>query len=206
MAAPTVIFVEGTGMVKVYIASAAAAGAVGPVWPAARQAQLDKTKNACHRQARYGVWRLLEYALRDALGLELRQLELSLNEGKWTCPECFFSLSHSKNAVAVAVATEPVGVDVEYVRPLSASLAEKILSEEELTAFRGLSPENGQAYLLDRWCKKESLFKWGHLPAYRPRELCPGDMTRTATFRLAGQQYTVAVTACDPQPPQFHIT
>lgn len=189
--------------VKVYISSVSAAGELQPVWPAGRQAQLEETKNARHRQARYAVWRLLEYALRDALGLELRQLRLSLKDGKWTCPECFFSLAHSENAVAVAISTQPVGVDIEMDRPLRPELADKILSDEEMAAFRQLSPLGKQAYLIDRWCKKESMFKWGEGSVYRPKTLIPGVESRAGGFRLEGQLYTVAITCRDREPPRF---
>ena len=189
---------------KVYIAAVEAVS-VEPVWPDARQAQLDATKNEAHRQARYAAWRLLEYALWDGLGLRLQALQLTLKEGKWSCPQCFFSISHSKHAVAVAVSTEPVGVDIEFVRQPRADLAQKICSPGEMEQFLRLPCRERDVFLLHSWCKKESLFKYGDAPVFHPRELIPGDMTAARTLSVQGQPYAWAITCREPEAAQVQI-
>jgi len=42
-----------------------------------------------------------------------------------------FNVSHSKKYTVVAVSDKPIGVDIEVIRPFSASAAAKHLSEEE---------------------------------------------------------------------------
>ena len=184
--------------VKVYIAPVLDAP-VRPVWPEARQAQLDATKNDAHRKARYQVWRLLEYALRDGFGLELPQLQLTLKDGKWSCPQCFFSLSHSHQAVAVAVSQQPVGIDIEPVRPLRRELETKLLGDGELAECRLLSDEDACAYLLRKWCEKESVFKLGNEALYRPRMVTPGELTRVVTAQLPDGAYCLAVASRSPE-------
>ena len=189
---------------KVYIAAVDDVS-VAPVWPDARQAQLDATKNEAHRKARYAAWRLLEYALWDGLGLHLRQLQLTVKEGKWTCSQCFFSISHSGGVVAVAVSTEPVGVDIESVRQPRADLAQKICSPREMEQLLRLPPRERDRYLLHSWCKKESMFKYGDAPVFHPRELIPGDMTAAQTLSVQGQPYAWAITCREAEAAQVQI-
>ena len=136
-------------------------GEMGQVSPPARQAQLDSTANKAMRRQRYYAWKLLEYGLRQSLGLSLEQLTLQLDKnGKWSCGECYFSLSHCHGAVAVAVSTEVVGVDIESsARIPSPNLAKKILSPEELAEYTSIAGDKQPGYLLKKWCQKESIFK-----------------------------------------------
>ena len=158
----------GRAFVNFYIASPANS-TVFPVYPAARQAQLDSTQSENARLQRYGVWKLLEYAVEHSLGLPLQSLTLECHGGKWGCKECFFSLSHCDGAVAVAVSDGPVGVDIEPVsRMLSPGIARKILTETEFSVYQ--QAENPQSYLLERWCVRESLFKGGFDGMFQPRQ------------------------------------
>ncbi|MDR1657428.1 MAG: 4'-phosphopantetheinyl transferase superfamily protein [Deltaproteobacteria bacterium] len=73
--------------------------------------------------------------------------------------ECHFSLSHSGDWVALSVWGCLCGVDVETVRqkPVSESLAARVLTEEEMTYFNqwGCDPMLFSAL----WTRKESLVK-----------------------------------------------
>ena len=109
-------------MSKVYIAMVLQEE-MQPVWPEARQLQLEQTTNFKHRQARYTAWRLLRYALWEELGLRMEELHFSLEDGKWSCRECYFSITHSGCMVAVAVGHQPVGVDMEKFRRVDPELA-----------------------------------------------------------------------------------
>ena len=81
---------------------------------AARQALIEKTVNEPMKRQRYYVWKLLEYALKNSFLLQPETIAFSVDEnGKWSCPDCYFSLSHCNDAVAVAVSATPVGVDIE---------------------------------------------------------------------------------------------
>ena len=175
-------------MADLYIAPVPA-GSMESLFPPQRQAQLEATKDQGHRRQRYGVWKLLEYALSQSLGLELRRLQLTLDDrGRWSCQECYFSLSHTDEAVAVAVSRQPIGIDIERLdRPLHPSLPSKILTPDQLAEYTALAEAEKQPYLLQRWCAKESLFKWQE--AAQP----PAPPAQTGIISIGGKAYCYAV-------------
>jgi len=62
---------------------------------------------------------------------------------------------------AVAISDAPVGVDIEVLdRPLHPGLPKKILTPGGQAEFAALEEIRKQPYLLQKWCEKESLFKW----------------------------------------------
>ena len=97
--------------------------------------------------------------LRVALGLEALP-ELMTNEyGKpFLLGGPQFSLSHTRGAVAAAIGTGPVGVDVERIRPIREDLPRRVLSPAELSWFRerGGRPED----FFTLWTLKESYYKY----------------------------------------------
>ena len=151
-------------------------GDLGQVFPPARQAQIDGTTNEAMRRQRYYVWKLLEHGLLQSLGLSLEQLTLQLSQtGKWSCCECYFSLSHCRGAVAVAVSTEPVGVDIELTERIpSEGLAKKILSPAERAEYDAAAPDSQPMFLLEKWCQKESIFKITGAGLFTPATTHPG--------------------------------
>ncbi len=44
----------------------------------------------------------------------------------------FISISHSKDMIAAAVSERPVGIDIEYIRPVSEKLRKRICNEADL--------------------------------------------------------------------------
>lgn len=77
-------------------------------------------------------------------------------------PEVKISLSHSGGLALLAISAGPrVGIDVELVRPRPrlARLAERVLTPEELAAWRSRpEPERLRAFL-DAWTAKEAYLK-----------------------------------------------
>lgn len=74
--------------------------------------------------------------------------------------EFHFSISHCRDFVAVFIAPQPVGVDVELVDEKVNRIKNKFLSVEELQLLNGL---NGADYLKTLtlfWSCKETMFKW----------------------------------------------
>jgi phosphopantetheinyl transferase len=125
------------------------------------------------------------------LGLSLEQLRLTLHgSGRWSCEECFFSLAHSGQAVAVAISDAPIGVDLERLdRRVNPSLSRKILSPRQQEAFSLLDSSRQSRYLLETWCIRESLFKWREAASKDQPE--PPSLTGTVT--VAGQDYCYGV-------------
>lgn len=68
-----------------------------------------------------------------------------------------FSLSHTKGAVVLAVDPDPVGVDVEALRPISPKLPRRVLSGQEFAWFSARGSRPADFFTL--WTLKESYYK-----------------------------------------------
>jgi 4'-phosphopantetheinyl transferase len=130
---------------------------------------------------------LLRELLRAATGIPVDAWEVSAERG--TAPlararrrqvgmdAIHVSLSHRLGWVAAAVASAPVGVDVECERPMRTDPAERaalMLSHGEIAAWQALAPQEQQGALLTRWTAKEAWFKAS------PPELARWDFRRVA--------------------------
>ncbi len=71
-------------------------------------------------------------------------------------PSVFFSISHSGQAVLCAADDFPLGADLQEVRGIKLSAAEKFCSREELSRLSG----NTDRELCRLWCVKESYAKF----------------------------------------------
>jgi len=72
-------------------------------------------------------------------------------------PDIHFSISHTKNAILVALADHPVGADVEEVRHPSEGLIRKTMNEEE-TALIAAAADPDLAFTT-LWTRKEAVLK-----------------------------------------------
>ena len=148
---------------EVYVAQFDEATEVQPVAPLLRQQAIEQCGDVLHRQQRFCVWRLLDYALREQCGKGVDELSFNVDDnGKWSCNGgMHFSLSHSGNVVAVAVCTNPVGVDVEAVdgKRFNARLAQRILTENERAVYNNVTRAKQPRVLAEFWTQKESIFK-----------------------------------------------
>lgn len=92
----------------------------------------------------------------------------------------FVSLSHSEGWAGAAVASEPVGIDVQALRPFPLGAAHLFLSEmEELEMRNCLSADS----LLHFWCAKEAAFKRHH-PQYATLRQVPLRLVRARSDAL----------------------
>ena len=160
------------------------------IFPPARAEEIESSNSDKVRREKFYVWKLLELALAQSLGLKAEEMDFRRTDnGKWECKECFFSLSHSGNFVAVAVSEEPVGVDIEKFDKsrFNGSLAEKIATERE----KGdISPQNMTAL----WTKKEAIFKLSGGKAFIPKNIETADYTTvTKTFQCGDENYFISV-------------
>lgn len=94
--------------------------------------------------------------------LNVSHHDLSFANGRWGKPklaECgndrlHFNLSHSGDMVLIAIATQPVGVDIEFARPLDyAGLASHCFAAEE--ARRVIDSHS----FFEHWTAKEAVIK-----------------------------------------------
>lgn len=80
--------------------------------------------------------------------------DYSLNEyGKPISKDKYFNVSHSKGYVAIAISDEPIGLDIEYLRPHKETLKKMIASEKEEKAIKSIE----DFFMV--WTSKESLVK-----------------------------------------------
>ncbi len=137
---------------------------------------------------------LLAYGLKKEFGID-QVPEFAYTQ--WGKP-CFgnlpvqFSLSHCQSAVACALGSCPVGVDVQDKMAFSSRLAEKIGSSEEVALLN--RAEDRDWALTALWTKKEALAKKNGkgLGAHFP--LLQGEV-----FTLHRPNYCLSVTEEDPQ-------
>ncbi len=73
-------------------------------------------------------------------------------------PGVYFNLSHTRQAIAVAVSDHPVGVDVEGFKEPKSSLLEYTMNDEEIRQVLH-SPHPDQEFAR-YWTLKEALFKY----------------------------------------------
>lgn len=194
-------------VLDVYVAEVPERCDFASLMPKARREEVESCSNLSVKRQKYAVWKLLEYGLRRTFGYAMEKLEFTKSDhGKWQCGGCEFSLSHSKNAVAVALSRKPVGVDIEAADAVKAALAERILTKEELADYSATA-EDGAEYLLRKWTEKESLFKRSGGRAFRPSEISVGGQSlKTEKVCVAGGEFLLTVASDDAAKFKlFHV-
>ena len=164
-------------ILDVYVSKIDGAAQEAPVYPQERQADIDRCSNPALKASMQKDWEILGFALMRSLRLDIRDLRFEkTRHGKWLCEGAYFSLSHSKDAVAVAVSNKPVGVDIEITGDSIAkfegeskkllSLRRKVCTTSELNAT-GETPQD----FLDVWTRKEAIFKCFGTAGFSPRKI-----------------------------------
>ena len=69
----------------------------------------------------------------------------------------YFSISHCKQGIAVAVSDSPIGIDIEAIRPLNESLVRKTMNSQEQT--RIFSSSHPETEFIRLWTQKEAYVK-----------------------------------------------
>lgn len=68
-----------------------------------------------------------------------------------------FSISHCKQAIAVAISDNPIGIDIEGIRNVQTSLIEKTMNEEERN--RIVASTDANLAFVRLWTQKEAYLK-----------------------------------------------
>ncbi len=189
-------------MLDVYIAEIPADIKIGAVSPKSRQDEISACSCERVKREKYCAWKLLEYGLQRSLGKKLADMEIAKSEnGKWTSPHVEFSISHSHDAVCVAVSRKPVGVDIELLQSKinTERFCDRILTDGE-TAEYGKLTDNKLEFLLTKWSQKESLFKQSGGKSFLPKEqdTQKGNVI-SKTVNVAGQKYILSVASDTPE-------
>ena len=162
---------------------------------------------AARRRFVVGRW-LLRHQLAERIGVLPAALVFGVGDhGKpqlvepASQPRWHFNLSHSGSVVVVAVATVPVGVDVEEIRHIDRveGLSRRFLSPIEQEAVLGAPPKERDRAFLRIWTQKEAYLKGIGLgigmplkevetepdPKLQPRLVAaPGDTEETRLWTL----------------------
>lgn len=71
----------------------------------------------------------------------------------------FFSISHCKEAIAVVVAEEPIGIDIELIRKADDSLIERVMNESEKEQLSAVEGAQKDRLFTRLWTQKEAVVK-----------------------------------------------
>lgn len=70
-----------------------------------------------------------------------------------------FNISHSGEYVVCVTHDKPVGIDIEYIKPISLEIARRNFSKEEYNLIIGQSKNSQISFFYDLWTLKESFIK-----------------------------------------------
>lgn len=134
-----------------------------------RRTQALQYKHTFGQYACLKAYLMLQDLLREHYGIEGDLLftyneygkpGLSINDAKVVGNELqpYFSISHCKQAIAVAVADTPIGIDIETLRHPSESLIEKTMNEQEQKQIA--AAESPEKMFTALWTRKEAVLKY----------------------------------------------
>lgn len=151
-----------------------------------RRRELLSVKNERTYLEKFYSWRLLERALDSRFGKTPSEIGLFRSDsGAWCSPFVYVSISHSNGALAVAVSSAPVGVDVEKLgAPRSEKFAERVLNARELSILQDTSDDMKEETLMRFWTMKEAIFKASDKERFVPRvtDTAQGASSQVLTF------------------------
>jgi len=76
-----------------------------------------------------------------------------------TCRDFQYNVSHTRNAVVVAMADCGVGVDIERIKPIDYKIADRFFSDNEQKYIKNQSDETDKRFY-EIWTKKEAYIKY----------------------------------------------
>ena len=172
-----------------------------PITDAKRVEYIEKATDSRTRGERRAAWQLLLMGLKarriDPETIKIRREEC----GRWVSENLCFSLSHTRDVVAVAIADKPVGIDVEKIseRDITA-LSRRALTDAEREELERLSPEDRLTRFYEIWCKKESFFKTLGEDVFLPNRIESAKTgAQSRIIEIGGKRFAVAVAVKDSE-------
>lgn len=148
--------------------------------PDSRRARLERVRDPSRRREALCAWTLLRLALWQSLGWRtLPEVELSEHgkPGFIGYSDIQFNLSHTAGAVLVGLSGQPIGVDVERIRPVSPRLMRRmggVQTQDEFfrrwVAMEAKGKRSGYGVLS---MMEQGSRLWG-ADSYQPLRLFPG--------------------------------
>ncbi len=141
-----------------------------PLFPPERMSEIRSCANEKVKRQKYAVWKLLCFALNDALSVDINKTDIHKDKsGKWLCSDCCFSMSHTDGLVAVAVCKSPIGVDTERLdRDVKPEVFRNIMNKSEAKIY---SDTVDKCEMIKLWTKKECVFKRLCESTFDPRKI-----------------------------------
>ena len=105
---------------------------------------------------------LLRQLIARATGRGAASLTFRYNAyGKPELEDIHFNVSHSANVAVIALATAPIGIDVESIDPTAEvmSLARTAFSSDECAALSAMPPDDRVPAFFRGWARKEAYLK-----------------------------------------------
>ena len=129
-----------------------------------RRQKTDACRNADDRLRSIAGDHLARLAISEHCGVPMETILFGRTEnGKPYAIglDVHFNISHSGHLAACAVSDRPVGIDVQFMRPIRANLTKKVCTTAELE-YVGTEELTGEALVrfYRVWCTKEAYFKW----------------------------------------------
>ena len=183
-------------MIYVYVAKLPKESFTEPLLCIERQREVDGISNEKAQREKYYVWRLLEYAIKNSLGADASRLCFTKGKNrKWSCEGFEFSLSHSGDALAVAISDMAVGIDVEKIRVRKAErMVEYMLTQDERTEYESVSENARDEWLIGKWCAKEAIFKSQNKDVFSPSKIETSEFfCEQRSFEIECEKYILAV-------------
>lgn len=106
---------------------------------------------------------LARYLLCKRLGVRNNELIFGVNE--YNKPflinntNIHYNISHSGRWITCSIDNSPVGIDIEQVKPIDMSIAERFFSKEEVKSLISKCMAERESYFYDLWTLKESYIK-----------------------------------------------
>lgn len=155
--------------------------------PPERRDRAEAFRNLIDRKLCVAAFLLLRLALRDYSFFTMPVLDKG-ERGKPILLEpqgLHFNLSHCNLGAVCALGERPLGVDIQDVRPISQSLINKTMNEQERDFIN--SSSNKDAAFARLWSRKESILKQGGEGISRPLSLVDSlDLPDTDTYEGKG--------------------
>ena len=193
-------------IVDVYLAKLPEGEIKEPLSCKLRQKELEGISNISVKREKYYVWKLLEYGLERSLGIKIKDLNITKTEhGRYVTDKIDFSLSHSKEALAVAISRASVGVDIEQIDSKTREgVSKRIMTASEYEVFESLPSEEKQDYFFKLWTAKEALFKASKNGSFIPESSDTADGGYKNFVKTIGEKtYSLSVATATTEKIRF---
>lgn len=155
-----------------------------------RQEEINSCKSEKTRNEKFYSWKLLERVFNEHYGENINRLNFKKQpNGKWVCDRYCVSISHSGDLVTVAIASYPIGVDIQLVDEIKVSkeLMNKVYDDSEL------KEEITAEQFAKDWSIKEAAFKCSDDDGFNPKKYKISSIENKETQLISYQDKTYSL-------------